>query len=111
MRMIDADAFDRALQGAQAECRKQGGNFRYGVLSTVRENLAMMPTVEMPGWISRKDKLPDKDGVYLTLTYDALGQAYPQIGMYRDGEWMWCAYVYYWMPIPKAPEPPEEVQK
>ena len=102
MRMIDANTLREVVI-----------SFQYTPTSNENERcvraIDSAPTVEMPGWISRKDKLPDKDGVYLTLTYDALGQAYPQIGMYRDGEWLWCAYVYYWMPIPKAPEPPEEV--
>ena len=56
-RLIDADAFDEALQNAQTECKKNGGNFRYGVLSNVRANLATMPTVG--GWISVKDKMPE----------------------------------------------------
>ena len=44
VRLIDADAFDEVLRNAQAECKKSGGNFRYGVLSNVRANLAKMPT-------------------------------------------------------------------
>ena len=111
MRMIDADALIKAINKCRcADCTEDGD---IGCETCQWDSAICMiqdaPTVG--GWISRKDKLPDKDGVYLTLTYDALGQAYPQIGMYRDGEWMWCAYVYYWMPIPKAPEAPEEVQK
>ena len=47
MRLIDADAFDKVLQNAQTECKKSGGNFRYGVLSNVRANLAKMPTVSV----------------------------------------------------------------
>ena len=39
MRLIDADVLDRVLLVAQAECKRNGGNFRYGVLSAVRENL------------------------------------------------------------------------
>ena len=46
MRLIDEDAFDSMLKDAQAECKKSGGNFRYGVLSTVRANLANMPTID-----------------------------------------------------------------
>ena len=44
MRLIDADAFNNVLMDAQSECKKNGGNFRYGVLSNVRANLAGMPT-------------------------------------------------------------------
>lgn len=46
MRTIDADAFDRCLADAQFECKKNGGNFRYGVLNQVRGNLAEQPTID-----------------------------------------------------------------
>ena len=46
MRLIDADAFDKALSDAQRQCKRNGGNFRFGVLSTVRENLANAPTIQ-----------------------------------------------------------------
>jgi hypothetical protein len=45
MRLIDADAFDKVLSDAQNECKKCGGNFRYGVLSAVRGNMLKQPTV------------------------------------------------------------------
>jgi hypothetical protein len=44
-RYIDADAFDKVLSDAQDKCKKSGGNFRYGVLSTVRGNMLKQPTV------------------------------------------------------------------
>lgn len=56
-------------------------------------------------WVCREDRLPDKDGLYLVLTV-LNGDYYPQIGKWRGGEWLYCAYVHYWMPLP---EPPEEV--
>lgn len=46
MRLIDADALDSILQYAQAECKKNGGNFRYGVLSNIRANIAAAPTID-----------------------------------------------------------------
>ena len=45
MKLIDKDVFDRCLADAQSECKKNGGNFRYGVLNQVRGNLAEQPTV------------------------------------------------------------------
>ena len=48
MRLIDADAFDKTLIEAQAKCKKNGGNFRFGVLGEVRANLALFPTVDRP---------------------------------------------------------------
>jgi len=50
-RLIDADALDKALVNAQAECKKNGGNFRFGVLSNVRANIADAPTIDaIPMW-------------------------------------------------------------
>lgn len=46
MRLIDADALDKTLVEAQAECKKNGGNFRFGVLSNVRANIANAPTID-----------------------------------------------------------------
>ena len=46
-RLIDADAFDKALEDAQIQCKRNGGNFRFGVLSTVRANLKNAPTVNV----------------------------------------------------------------
>lgn len=46
MRLIDKDEFDRCLADAQSECKKNGGNFRYGVLNQVRGNLAEQPTID-----------------------------------------------------------------
>ena len=43
MKIIDADAFDALLVDAQ---RRAKSNFQYGFLSSVRENLAMMPEAE-----------------------------------------------------------------
>ena len=43
MKLINADAFDALLVDAQ---RRAKNNFQYGFLSSVRENLAMMPEAE-----------------------------------------------------------------
>lgn len=60
MRLIDADVFDKALSDAQAKCKRNGGNFRYGVLSNVRGNLSKAPTVDaVPvvhgAWVEHED--------------------------------------------------------
>ena len=46
MRLVDADALDITLADAQSTCKKNGGNFRYGVLSNVRANIADAPTID-----------------------------------------------------------------
>lgn len=106
MRLIDADAFDKVLSDAQSECKRNGGNFRVGVLSNVRENLAKAPTAV--GWISVKDRLPEnkqwalckcRAGIYEVLRND-FGSWYHDKGhTYMSG------FVTHWMPLP---EPPEE---
>lgn len=55
MRLIDADAFDRMLIEAEAKCKKNGGNFRFGVLENIRANLALFPTVDSPAVVRCKD--------------------------------------------------------
>lgn len=69
MRLIDADAFDKMLVDAQAECKSNGGNFRFGVLSNVRENLRMMPTIEQERrWIPVSERLPEeKETIFAKL--------------------------------------------
>ncbi len=45
-KLIDADVFDGILKNAQEGCKRNGGNFRFGVLNSVRENLANLPAVD-----------------------------------------------------------------
>ena len=107
MRLIDGDAFDRVLADAQDECRKTGGNFRYGVLNNVRGNLAKMPTVG--GWISVKDRLPDKCGKYIIR--DKMDVTIALLIDKEKGLWQWSDSDFYgrggithWMEIPELPE-------
>ena len=122
MRLIDADVFDSMLKDAQAECKRNGGNFRYGVLSTVRANLANMPTVGC--WISVKDKLPETSGEYLVciqpwdstwridiLGYDARSKRFGKIDldyMYDNDGWFEIDYVTHWQELPELPKGEEE---
>lgn len=46
MRLVDADALDNMLAAAQTECKRNGGNFRFGVLSNVRENIVELPAID-----------------------------------------------------------------
>ena len=114
MRPIDADAFDKVLEDAQIQCRRNGGNFRFGVLSTVRANLENAPTVG--GWISVSDRLPSEgdyrechenwDGCVIWTNGSDIG-----LGWYSTitGDW---ADIYdcdiddvtHWMPLPELPK-------
>lgn len=113
MRLIDVDALKKEHRMADRceDCERNARDCQYVYGHTrmdICEMLDEAPTVEMPGWVCRKDRLPEKDGLYLTLTY-ADGAFWPQIGKWVGGEWLYCAYVHYWMAIPAVPEPPEEV--
>lgn len=64
MRLIDADALDKMLMDAQAVSKEKGGNFRCGVIGSVRENIRMMPTIEQPKeqqlkWIPVSEGMPE----------------------------------------------------
>ena len=127
MRLIDADAFDKVLKDAQLECKKNGGNFRYGVLATVRANLEKAPTVS--GWVSMKDDMPkehnsifanhthlskylwakESDNVIVYVRFpDGTGRVTE--GRLKDGKW-WTRIspaleptVTHWKPLPEPPE-------
>ena len=114
MRLIDADAFDEMLIDAQKECKRNGGNFRFGVLSNVRENLRMMPSIEQKQrWIPVTELVPCDDEDVLIYTE---GKGFV-IG-FREGV-AWYDYqhnhlrkIAYWMRIPLLPEEePESVKQ
>lgn len=54
-KIIDADVFYSILRDAQAECKKNGGNFRFGVLKSVMANLANQPSVDAVPVVRCKD--------------------------------------------------------
>lgn len=66
------------------------------------------PTVEMPGWVSVEDRLPEREGAYLCWAFFRNEEWHWQINVWKDGRWVWVSDVRYWMPLP---EPPEEVKK
>ena len=132
MRLIDADKFDKVLEDAQIQCKRKGGNFYFGVLSTVRANLEIAPTVS--GWISVKDAMPEEhNSIFANYTHlskhmwakesdyvivyvqfpDGTGRATE--GRLQDGKW-WTRIspvlepiVTHWMPLPTPPEVHDEV--
>ena len=73
MRLIDADALDKMLADAQTECKRNGGNFRFGVLSNVRENIANVPTIPaipVEWMIEQRDK--EDSGTHFWWMYQAI---------------------------------------
>jgi len=124
MRLIDADALYEELRYMPYD------NILEGTIGHERPLRAIMnaPTVEMPGWISVDERLPDRPGEYLTYhpkcgvqvvkfatnllaidEYDLAGKARP--GWYDfDNEYGYYEWtdVTHWMPLPK---PPEEVSE
>ena len=90
MRLIDADAllweYDKRREPA-------------------RSLIKNAPTVSW--WVSAKNRLPTKKGLYLCQTQSADGAHHIDLcRWYRNG-WKCKNKVIWWMPI----EPPEEVQK
>jgi len=112
MRLIDADAFDKTLSDAQAECKRNGGNFRFGVLSNVRENLRMMPTVEQERiWIPVSERTPE-DGSDILVYCDDGEESRIVACNYDNGVWFDCVFntvmvfknITHWMPLPEPPK-------
>jgi len=119
MRLIDADAYAKEMRERQDACEAainaesyEGETFSLrqhweGVFAAFVEaklTLDSMPTVEMPGWISVKDRLPERDGLYLCWSAINCGEACYQIHLWKDGRWYWAHDVRYWMPLPEMPE-------
>lgn len=108
MRLIDADALYEELRYMPYD------NILEGTIGHDRPLRAIVnaPTVEMPGWISVKDRLPEKDGVYLAF-YDGytVSSVWYERGR-EHSEWTddyeeYCDLdVTHWMPLP---EPPKKV--
>lgn len=140
MRLIDADAYAKEMRERQDACEAainaegyEGETFSLrqhweGVFAAFVEaklTLDSMPTVEMPGWISVQDRLPEKDGEYLVrlrhggmkvirFTHDLRKVDDYQFkrkkpGWYEfDSEWGYVERddITHYMPLP---EPPKEV--
>lgn len=116
MRTIDADAARAAMlkiaedsrPGAE-ECPMQTATgawyVRMKTAEAVAEWLDALPT--LGGWISVKERMPEREGLYLCWTVFN-GEACYQIHLWKGGRWYWVHDVRYWMPLP---EPPEEVQE
>jgi len=60
----------------------------------------MRHKIEKCPWISIKDRLPEKEGRYLTLL--DCNEHEIDVNTYENGKWIWCnSHVCYWMPIPE----------
>ena len=57
MRLIDADAFDKCLEGAEIEATKNRKYVFSSAINTIRGNLANFPPVNQ--WISCDERLPE----------------------------------------------------
>jgi hypothetical protein len=58
MRLIDADAFDKYLLGAEIEATKSRKYVFRSAINTIRGNLANFPTVNQ--WIPCSERLPEE---------------------------------------------------
>lgn len=65
------------------------------------------PTVG--GWISVKDRLPEKEGQYLCWVHINKVHFCYQIHLWYSGTWRWANNnVLYWMPLPEPPKEEEQ---
>ena len=121
MRLIDADALkkDWSMADKCEDCQRDARDCRYGMVLTrmdVCEMLDDAPTVEMPGWISVKERMPEPNVSVLLAVYDRdHGFTYRTIAwLNTSGDWdsnddgfnQGDEDVLYWCVLP---EPPEEV--
>lgn len=109
MRSIDAESVKAIIRGPA--CIDTGEDKKY-----VCELIDELPTVN--GWISVKDRLPDKDGLYLVYGMSEAMKTicpdcvpiwlctfyYDHGGWYSLSEAMAFDYITYWMPLPELPK-------
>ena len=104
MRLIDADALERAVMILPDE------ELCEDCCYTVVNAIAKAPTVG--GWISVKDRLPE-NGAFVAVQHKVNDEVYTEVAHYLTGRW-WLDWdtngselnAICWMPLP---EPPEEV--
>ena len=114
MRPIDADALMESIGCADAvkygnrDMAQQDTSYSTMMLYEIKDEIDAQPTVG--GWISVKDRLPEKNGRYLVYENGVVYSAEYEKNR-PDSEWTddYEGYldmmVSHWMPLP---EPPEE---
>jgi hypothetical protein len=108
MRLIDADAFDKCLVGAEIEATKSQKYVFSSAINTIRGNLVSFPTVNQ--WIPVSERLPENKSYVLTTIYIPGRQPHARSGWFENGLFMndngdtWkstdrevCA----WLPLPE----------
>lgn len=98
MRLIDADTLKGVFVG------EYPGMYTKKYIKNLIDG---MPTVEMPGWISVKERMPDLDEQVL-IVYEWTGRSrakYREIALDSFKAMRFLGYTpLFWMPIPELPE-------
>lgn len=112
MRLIDADALKDNFPNARADIFENCRNCTCLDNEQINQIIDSTPTVN--GWISVKDRLPEKNQIVIASD----GEHTWDVGMYKSlcgkpSEWNWkkntVKTVLWWMPKDGAlPEPPKE---
>ena len=107
MRLIDADAFKNYIRSALEDMRhlfKDNGEWAKEVTESFCKDIDEQPTIELPHWIPCSERLPEKDGYYLTSTM------YRQVyGDYWNGDnFDRTEMVIAWQSLPEPYEPDEQ---
>lgn len=115
MRLIDADAFDKCLLGAEIEATKSQKYVFCSAINTIRGNLANFPTVNQ--WIPVSERLPEEctrilDVIRIPRRKPMVRSGYYSNGLFQnDNGDVWNAddmEVVAWMPLPEPWKGEEE---
>lgn len=98
MRLIDADAFDKCLEGAEIEATKNQKYVFSSAINTIRGNLANFPTVNQ--WIPVYERLPD-DYTRVLTTNSKIGVWKVDINSRNIAGWIYSSDPVAWMPLPE----------
>lgn len=84
----------------------------YSHYDAVREHIQTLEKTN--GWISVKDRMPEKREIYMCLCYDFVTKSYwHELLWYENNRWWsrlatlehdYTKHVVYWMPLPEAPK-------
>lgn len=94
---------EKAIQAIKRLCMYDGETPQMIWSSDAIDAVRKIPESDV--WISVKDRLPEKDGLYLCLTMFDNKKLYYQINLWGLNHWFWaCHDVRYWMPLPELPK-------
>lgn len=102
------DAISRE-QAIKATWQDTGYTDPFNVMTAIRDRIKQLPPIHTePHWIPVTERLPEKDGEYLTTWIDAQKKLCVNVFLVENGVWYWNQKYLFpnwriiaWMPLPE----------